>query len=284
MENNTPLQKYYRQPSIYIGLPSKGKYYSDSDFSAPQSGEIPVFPMTAKDEIAFKTPDGLVNGESTVSVIASCLPNIKDPWQLVNYDLDAVLIALRIATYGETMDITATVPGTGEQVTHTVNLPSVLEAIKTVEIKDTFTTKSGFVVRVSPLRYREINKMQQDTFEQQKIVASVQSSALSQDEKNQKFTDCFKRLTQLNFNVLENAVTEIKTPAGDTVTDKEQIKAFINNADAKTIKEIQDGVNATRSQAAIKPMKIQSTEEQIKKGAPVNYELPITFDNANFFV
>lgn len=284
MENNTPLQKYYRQPSIYISLPSKGIYYSDSSFTPTQSGEIPVFPMTAKDEIAFKTPDGLINGESTVAVINSCVPNIKDPWQLVNYDLDVVLIALRIATYGEAMDITATIPGINEQMTHSVNLPAVLESIRNVKIKDIFTTKGGFVIKVTPLRYKEINKMQQDTFEQQKIVVSVQNSNMSLDEKNEKFADCFKKLTQLNFAALENAISEIKTPAGEIVTDKKQINDFIDNADSKLVKEIQDGVNTLRQQASIKPMQIQSTEEQIKKGAPVNYELPITFDNANFFV
>ena len=60
--------------------------------------------MTAKDEMAFKTPDAMINGQSTVDVIKSCVPNLLDPWKMVNYDTDAVLLAIRIATYGETMD------------------------------------------------------------------------------------------------------------------------------------------------------------------------------------
>jgi len=33
----------------------------------------------------------------------------------------------------------------------------------------------------------------------------------------------------------------------------------------------------------LKPLSMKSTEEQIKKGAPATYEVPVTFDTANFF-
>ena len=53
VENTNPLNKYYRQPAIYISLPSKGKYYTAESYQQTETGEIPVMPMTAKDEIAF---------------------------------------------------------------------------------------------------------------------------------------------------------------------------------------------------------------------------------------
>lgn len=284
MENSNPLQKYYRQPSIYVSLPSKGAYYDENTFTPSESGEIPVYPMTAKDEIAFKTPDGLINGESTVRVIKSCVPNLKNPWNLVNYDLDTVLLAIRVASYGETMDISATVPNTNEQISHSVNLPALLETVKAVQINEVFTTKENFSVKVKPLTYKQINEMQQKTFEQQKTVSAIEQSELSLDEKNKRFQDCFKALTDLNFDVLEKAIAEITTPDGDKVQDPNMIKEFIANANATMIKQIQEGVNSIRNQAVIKPLQMKSTEDQIKKGAPVNYTLPITFDNANFFV
>ena len=104
-ENTNPLQKYYRQPAIYIKLPSAGRYYDANTYTPTETGEIPVLPMTAKDELSFKTPDALINGQATVDVIKSCVPNLLDPWKMVNYDTDTILLAIRIATYGETMDI-----------------------------------------------------------------------------------------------------------------------------------------------------------------------------------
>ena len=58
----------------------------------------------------------------------------------------------------------------------------------------------------------------------------------------------------------------------------------IDKANAKIIKEIETKMIELRSQGAVKPLKLKATEEQIKKGAPTNYEIPVSFDNANFFV
>jgi hypothetical protein len=68
------------------------------------------------------------------------------------------------------------------------------------------------------------------------------------------------------------------------VTDKTAILDFIKNADAKIIRELENKLGDIRQQGSIKPVKVKSTEEQIKAGAPATYEVPITFDNANFFV
>ena len=286
VQTANPLNKYYRQPSIYISLPSRGAYYSDQVFKSTDTGEIPVLPMTAKDEIAFKTPDAMINGQATVDVIRSCCPNLLDPWQLVNYDLDAVLIAIRIATYGETMDFTAIVPVVNEQVSHTVNLPSLLDQVRQIKIKEDFKTKNGFVFTVKPLTYKEVTNIQVKTFEQQKqlVQTNVPGANVTEEQKTQRFAEAYKALTELNFQMLSNAFTKIVTPDGDTVTDKAQIVDFLQNADSVFVNEVQDKMIELRSQAQIKPLKMKSTEEQIKKGAPVSFDVPITFDNSNFFV
>ena len=50
------------------------------------------------------------------------------------------------------------------------------------------------------------------------------------------------------------------------------------------IKEIEGKLTMLRGQGAVKPLKMKATEEQIKKGAPATYEVPVTFDTSNFFV
>jgi len=284
VENTNPLNKYYRQPAIYISLPSKGKYYTAESYQQTETGEIPVMPMTAKDEIAFKTPDAMINGQATVDVIKSCCPNILDPWQLTNYDLDTVLLGIRIATYGETMDINATVPVVNEQISHTVNLPALLETVKNIEIKDSFTTETGFEVFVKPLTYKQTTNAQVKTFEQQKMVAAVGQSQMTDEQKSQKFAEAHKALTELNFEILSTSFSKIKTPDGQTVEDQNQIKEFLNNADSKTVNDLQNKMLEIRNQAQVKPIKLKTSEEQIKKGAPVTFEVPLTFDNSNFFV
>ena len=282
-DNTNPLAKYYRQPAVYIELPTKGRYYDAGVFTPTETGAIPVLPMTAKDELMFKTPDAMINGQATVDVIRSCIPNFRDPWQMTNYDTDTVLLGIRIATYGETMDISYTVPGTLEQQTYALNLVSLLEQIKNVKIADEATTKQGFKIRISPLTYKTLTEIQSAQYEQQKIYATVQNSQLSEQEKSQQFVKSFYKLNTINFDLLIKAIAEITTPDGVTVKDPKAIEEFCNNCDSKLINEIQDLLADIRRQAQIPAIKMQSTEEQIKKGAPVNYEIPVTFDNSNFF-
>lgn len=283
VENTNPLTKYYRQPSIYVGLPTNGQYYDQEVFEPTTTGELPVLPMTAKDEMAFKTPDALMNGQATVDVIKSCMPNIKDPWKIVNYDLDTVLLAIRIATYGETMDITTTVPNINEQITHSVNLVAILEQLKGIQFKDTLVTKDNFTVKLKPLTYKDIVDTQVKTFQEQKTVAGITQSNLSEEEKTQRYVDSFKKLTDLNFSMMIDSIISITTPEGDEVTDRAQINEFLENAESRRVQEIQEGLIDLRNQAAIKPLKLQSTEDQIKRGAPISFEVPLTFDNSNFF-
>ena len=47
---------------------------------------------------------------------------------------------------------------------------------------------------------------------------------------------------------------------------------------------MQDQLAVIRTQGSVKPLKLKATEDQIKRGAPASYEVPVTFDTANFFV
>lgn len=281
-ENSNPLNKYFRQPALYISLPS-GVNYPPHVVTPPQTGELGVMPMTAKDEIRFKTPDALMNGQGVVDVIHSCCPDIKDAWQIKSYDLDSILIAIRIATYGETMEINFSVPGINETAAHTVNLPAILEQIKSANIEDSFTLQDGLKIGIRPLTYKDMTATSMQTFQQQKMYNAIQDSQMAEQEKAKRFNDAFAKLTELNSSILLKNIADITMTDGTVVSDPAQIKEFVDNANATIIKEIEKKMMALRSQGAVKPLKMKATEEQIKKGAPVTYEVPVTFDTSNFF-
>jgi len=283
-EKSNPLQKYYRQPAISIKLPSGEKYYKSDVVAKTTTGEHPVLPMTAMDELAFRTPDAMMNGQATVDVIKSCIPTILDPWRLVNYDIDTVLVGIRIASFGETMEVTSVAPVTNDSIKHEIRLPDVLDRIQQQKIDDTFTTSDGLVIEIKPLTYKEMTDAQLKTFEQQRLYTQINASELPAEEKTKRFTESFKKLNELNSTLLINNINSIKLPDGQSVSDPIQIKSFVENAGAKKIKEIENALIEMRSQGAVKPFTVKSDEEQIKKGAPISYEVPLTFDNSNFFV
>lgn len=282
-ENTNPLNKYFRQPAIYVSLPS-GTAYPPHVVTPSQTGELGVMPMTAKDEIRFKTPDALMNGQGVVDVIQSCVPDIKDAWQIKSYDLDTILVAIRVATYGETMEINFNVPGVNEKVSHTVNLPAILDQLKATKVDTDITLDDGLNITVRPLTYKDMTSTSLQTFQQQKMYSAIQDSQLSDEDKAKRFNDAFKTLTELNASIILKNMEKVTMTDGTEITDPAHIKEFIENANAVVVKEIEDKLTALRGQGAVKPLKLKATEDQIKKGAPVTYEVPVTFDTSNFFV
>ena len=282
-ENTNPLNKYFRQASMYVKLPS-GTDYPQDVVAKSETGEIGIMPMTAKDEIRFKTPDALMNGQGVVDAIQSCVPDIKDAWQVKSYDLDTILVAMRIATYGETMEINFNVPGTDENVSHTVNLPSILDQLNTTKVDTEIELKDGLKITVRPLTYKDMTSTSLQTFQQQKMYSAVQDSQLSDEDKASRFNDAFKKLTELNSSILLKNIDHITMTDGTEISDAGHIKEFIENASATLVKEIEGKLMDLRTQGAVKPVKLKATEEQIKKGAPATYEVPVTFDTSNFFV
>ena len=282
-ENANPLNKYFRQPAIYVSLPS-GADYPPHVVTPTQTGEIGVMPMTAKDEIRFKTPDALMNGQGVVDVIQSCVPDIKDAWQIKSYDLDTILVAIRVATYGETMEINFNVPGANESVSHSVNLPAILDDLRKTKVDANITLDDGLKITVRPLTYKDMTTASLKTFQQQKMYSAIQDSQLSEEEKAKRFDTAFKSLTDLNSSILLKNIQTITMTDGKEITDPTFIKEFVDNANATLIKEIEQKLTALRGQGAVKPLRLKATEAQIKKGAPASYEVPVTFDTSNFFV
>ena len=67
--SDNPLKQYFRRPAVYLKLPSGGLGYPEGTIDMPDTGELPVYPMTAIDEITSRTPDALFNGTAVVEVI-----------------------------------------------------------------------------------------------------------------------------------------------------------------------------------------------------------------------
>jgi hypothetical protein len=280
MEQN-PLKKFFRQPKIYITLPSKGKFYSEGALDLPENGEIPVFAMTAKDELAIKTPDALLNGQATVDIINSCVPNIRDPWQMPSIDLDAVLVAIRIATYGEDLEIETKIPNVGEDRSFKVDLRQVLNKLVVADF-DNIVKLKDMTVELKPLTYREFTNSNLKTFEEQRIFALVNDDTADDSVKLEKFSQSFKKLTELTMSMLTQSISKITV--GDTeVSNPVHIKEFVDNVDKEFFKDITDHLNDQRDAFSIEPFKVTSSAEDIEKGAPETWEVPITFDQSNFF-
>jgi len=278
---SNPLKKYYRQPKQFIRLPSGYKYYPQGSIEVGESGEVAVYPMTAKDELIFKTPDALLNGEATVTVIQSCVPAIKNAWQMPSIDVDACLIAIRMATYGTTMNVPITVPGTKIEKDYQLDLQGTLDKLLSAQYQSTVFV-GNMEVTTQPLSYDQFSKMAIKSFEEARVQELIRNNEMTDEEKLQRFQRSLTKLTDLNVSMVSDTVASIKVD-GQLVTDKAMIKDFIENAEKNFFQSILDHLEIQRQAFALPTITVQSSEEERKEGAPEEYQIPVQFDTANFF-
>jgi len=284
VENQTlnPLKKYFRQPKLYIKLPSSGNFYPPGVLEKTDNGEYPVYAMTAKDELVMKTPDALLNGQATVDVIHSCFPNIKNAWLVPSIDLDAILIAIRLATYGEKLEVTVTIPVVNDTRKFEMDLRRVLDKLLDAVYDPEVKVSDNITAYLRPLTYKEFTQTAIRTLEEQRIFTVVNDDNIDDMKKMELFTASFKKLTDINIDMVSSSIVKIVTPDGET-SDQMFIKDFIDNADKDFFKNIMDHMEAQKDKFAIQSQRIITTEEDRAGGAPHEVEVPISLDAASFF-
>lgn len=283
LTSQNPLSKHFRQPKLFIRLPSGGQYYPLGSIELTHNGEFPVMAMTAKDELMFKTPDALLNGQSTVNVIQSCMPNIKDAWKIPSIDIDAVLISIRMATYGEQMEITVKIPNTNEERAFSLDLRVLLDQLTAGEF-DNIVDLGDMKFEISPLDYQTFTEVAIKTFEEQRIFRTINSNDLSEMEKLKIFNESFNRLTDINIKQVAKSIRSVQYLDEPPVTNTDHIGEFFENIDKSVFKAILDHVEEQRKKFTIKPLVVRfSDEDREKFNAPESMEVPITFDQSNFF-
>jgi glycerophosphoryl diester phosphodiesterase len=277
-----PLVKYYRQPKLYIQLPSDGRFYPEGSLEKTENSEYPVYSMTARDDLTLKIPDALLNGQATVDIIKSCIPNIKDPWSMPSIDVDAILVAIRMATQGENLELDVNIPNTKEQRSFSLNLQTLLGQLTHAGYEEKMNYQ-GMIVHTKPLSYREFTKVSLRTFEEQRVISIVNNDSMEQEEKLQRFANAFRKLTDITIDTVRQAIWKIEVD-GITVVNPDHISEFVQNCDKGFYNKVTDHIQAQKERFSLKPMEVESTPEEIVLGAPKKFNVPIVLDMSIFFV
>jgi hypothetical protein len=273
--SNNPLTQYFRQPAVYVKLPSGGKYYAEGAITMPANQELPVYPMTAIDEIAYKTPDALFNGNAVVSVIKSCVPAIRDPWGMPATDVDTILVAIRMASYGTTMEISTTCPHCKNEADYGIDLRNMLENMRAPDYSKP-VVEGDLEIYFKPMSYRNLNENNQRQFEEQKILQVLPGTEMPEEQRMSALSAALMKLTEITVSALAQSIAAVKTP-GALVSEPEYIEDMLKNCDRRLFGKIRDHIIETKLSAEIQPLTIVCGE------CTRDYLQAITLDMTSFF-
>ncbi len=270
---SNPLQQYFRQPKIYIGLPSKGIYSKPGTYQGDVN-RMPVFGMTGMDEIVLKTPDALLAGESTVSVIQSCCGSIKDAWEISNIDAPMILSAIRIATYGSKMSVGHTCQNCNAENEYELDLNKIIEHFGARQFDGKIVLKD-LVINLQPLTYRQSNDFAMRNFALQRRLVQVREIE-DQDQQQMMINQIYKELGDIQNDVYIAAIESVEIPNA-VVSERSYIAEWLKNCDS----DIFDAIK-TRNDELRKVWEMPTFPSKCEScGTEVN--LTVELDQASFF-
>jgi hypothetical protein len=190
-------------------------------------------------------------------------------------DLDFLLIAIRIATYGDKMEVNANCPHCSAENSYDMDLNLWFQKFAHFNYNEEIDV-DPLRIFVRPYSYLEITKTSIKTIEQQRIFNIINDEKMSDEEKVDRFGKSFVKITQLTVDVIAECISRIVAPEGE-VTDKDQIKEFINNCSKDIFDKISNHISQIREELELKAVNVSCQD------CKEVFDVPITMDQANFF-
>ena len=210
-KRQNPLAGYFRQFKLYLKLPSGTTYYAPGAVNFTDTGEIGIMPMTGKDELILKNPDALLNGEALVEVIKSCVPGVSDPRVLLTNDIDALITAIRYATYNDSLETELACPKCEHKTIFRLNLQYSLDNMTFLDEEYVVNLDNGLSVFVKPYGFPELLRGLHAQFEQSKLTRAIESESITEDQRLKLFATAFKELSTITYALMLNSVMIDKT-------------------------------------------------------------------------
>lgn len=268
-----PLQQYFRQPKIWVGLPSNGAY-SDPDTFQGDVSNMPVFGMTGMDEIILKTPDALITGESTVKIIQSCCPNIKHAWHISTIDTNLLYAAIKIATYGNNISVNHTCPECSSAHEYDVDLNFIVEFYNNCKYNNILKL-GDLVIKTKPLTYKQATDIAIKAFKLRQSLGQIEFLE-TEDEKSAAIAKLFGELSLVQNEMYLQSVEQVEI--GETiVTEQEFIIDWLKNCEKSQYDSIKEHIEKNRTAWDLPSFPVQCTD------CTTESKIFIELDQSNFF-
>lgn len=275
-----PLARYFRIPGLHVKLPTRGAFMPPGSISFTAAGDLPVYPMAAKDELLLKSPDALMSGYALEKLIASCVPAILAPRAVATQDLDVLLLAIRAATYGDSMTLDATCPECSTNSEVKCHLPAVLGTMQFLDPENTVRLSEEVVAYVRPYNIGNATTLALASYEEARALQAVEQAEekASTAERNKAITKSMDRINKLNLDMLADSILKIVVP-GAEVTDRKALAEFVANVPKPWVEAIDAKLKQVNSKGIDKQVALRCSNEECGH----EWKTEIEFNPATFF-
>lgn len=266
-----PLLDFARKVEFSVKLPSNGNWYSDNIIDTMLNGEVGIYPMTPRDELLQYNPDALLSGDTTVKIIESCVPSVRNAKELLYNDANFLLLAIRKATYGDELEQMVICPQCYEESTkmseiekadaeregkikftpqeNHFSISEILSCVSYLDKEYMLELDNGLKVYFKPYTVKNKLNFELTKINQKKILSFYED--FNQDDlkdeevrkdRIKKISDIYLEMNRYGNEVMASCILKIELPDGSFVDDQAMILEYISNTNSSYIQKLKEKI------------------------------------------
>ena len=270
---NKPL---FNRPILYTSLLS--------ELVEGKNDTHAVYSTTVADEYTLRTPDALMSGTATESVIKSCCPDILEPKNLKICDIQHLLATTKIATQGPSLEVLLPCPICKSNDPYDIDLQQNISFLSARKWYEPLTIDKMIII-LKPPSYREFSEFSIEEFKLNKQLYQI-----SKMEDGTDYADITASILDqqqiLTLKFQAHCIEKIQIPDAtqfdelfyyNVVTKPEYIFEWLVQCDIDTHKRITGHLQAAFKEASFPDIHVSCTE----CNAPLT--IPIDLDFCRLF-
>ena len=268
--------------SIEIALPTRGYFYPSGDILHPDADpdNISVGHLSVLEETAFNDPLMMISGRAVDRIVRQVVPSVIDPSRLCEVDIQAILIACRIASHGPSLPLKHKCPSCSYENEMELNLDEHIQNFRPYSPEE-FTEFTitlpvvGQTVHLRPIPYVDAITMTMDVMKSSIEMGdyeSVSDQEALTDEFIEKYKKQFEQTLDTNLTAIIGSIYYIETKSGAQVHDHDLMREWLMRLPPDDVMAMRDRIKLLNDH--IHDMsKIDYTCQECGKSATMYLEL-----------
>lgn len=240
-------------PDVAISLPTMGAFYPQGEVLKPgiNPAEISIRPLSILDESSFRDPLMMISGHAIAKMVRRVCPEIDDPGQLAELDVQAILIACRLASYGSSLKLEHVCSKCQNKSTLMVDLNEHLLRYRPytadeLMLFDVDIDATGQKVRLRPMIYQDAVDMVMNAFKSNIQAEQYNQSHGEDNTLTDEFIEAYHRQFEegikTNLAAICSSIYTVTTKSGKIVMDRQSIEEWILRLSPDLIKPITERI------------------------------------------
>jgi hypothetical protein len=269
-------------PSVEITLPTMAYFYPKDEVLRPDANpsQILVGPLSVLEESSLNDPMMMVSGRAITQLLKRIVPMVDNPQQLCELDVQAILIACRIASYGSELKLKHICPHCEFNNSMIIDLSEHIQrfseyTFSELEQFDIVLPTVEQSVRLKPISYEDAINITMsaiktgigaDDFD------NLEEKELLTTKYIEMYKEQFERALDSNVDALASTIYYATTKSGKIVNDRDLIKTWLTTLPLTDIRAITDRVK-TLNEAISERSRLEYECQQCHKETTLMVEL-----------